>query len=42
MLAKFRRGEPVDLPDDHPWLERVRQQCGVGKLMRRVRVVTHP
>jgi len=42
MLARFKRGEPVDLPDDHPWLERVRHHCRVGKQMRRVRVVTHP
>jgi hypothetical protein len=42
LLAKFKRGEPVDLPDDHPWLESVRRHCGAGKLMRRVRVATHP
>jgi hypothetical protein len=42
LLARFRRGEPVDLPDDHPWLESVRRHCGAGKHMRRVRVVTHP
>jgi hypothetical protein len=42
MLARFRRGEPVDLPDDHPWLERVRHHCRAGKQMRRVRVVSYP
>jgi hypothetical protein len=42
MLTKFKRGESVDLPDDHPWLVRVRQHCGAGKLMRRVRVVSYP
>jgi hypothetical protein len=42
LLARFKRGEPVDLPDDHPWLERVRQHCRSGKVMRRVRVVSHP
>jgi len=42
MVARFKRGEPVDLPDDHPWLERVRHHCRAGKLMRRVRVVTYP
>jgi hypothetical protein len=42
MVARFKRGEPVDLPDDHPWLERVRHHCRSGKLMRRVRVVSHP
>lgn len=42
MLARFKRGEPVDLPDDHPWLERVRNHCRTGKLMRRVRVVSYP
>jgi hypothetical protein len=42
MVARFKRGEPVDLPDDHPWLKRVRHHCRVGKVMRRVRVVTYP
>jgi hypothetical protein len=42
LLARFKRGEPVDLPDDHPWLQSVRRHRGAGKLMRRVRVVTHP
>jgi hypothetical protein len=42
MLARFKRGEPVDLPDDHPWLERVRHHCRAGKLMRRIRVVSYP
>jgi hypothetical protein len=42
MVARFKRGEPVDLPDDHPWLERVRHHCRSGKVMRRVRVVSHP
>jgi hypothetical protein len=42
MLARFKRGEPVDLPDDHPWLENVKRHCRSGKLMRRVRVVSHP
>ena len=32
----------MDLPNDHPWLERVRHHCRAGKLMRRVRVVTYP
>jgi hypothetical protein len=42
MLAAFKRGEPVDLPDDHPWLVRVRQHVLAGKAMRRVRVVSYP
>jgi hypothetical protein len=42
MLAAFKRGEPVNLPDDHPWLVRVRQHVQSGKLMRRVRVVRTP
>ena len=42
VLARFKRGEPVNLPDDHPWLARVRQHCGAGKVMRRVRVVSYP
>jgi len=42
MLAAFRRGEPVELPDDHPWLKRVSWHTRVGRVMRRVRVVSHP
>jgi uncharacterized protein DUF6879 len=42
MLARFKRGEEVRMPDDHPWLVRVRQHVVSGKAMRRVRVVTHP
>ena len=42
LLAKFKRGEHVNLPDDHPWLERVRNHCPSGKVMRRVRVVSYP
>ncbi len=42
MLAAFRRGEPVRLPDDHPWPQRVRSATQAGKTMQRVRVVSHP
>jgi hypothetical protein len=42
MLAAFKRGEPVNLPDDHPWLVRVRQHVLSGKVLRRVRVVSYP
>jgi hypothetical protein len=42
MLARFKRGEEVRMPDDHPWLVRVRQHVVSGKAMRRVRVVTYP
>jgi hypothetical protein len=42
MLAAFKRGEDVRLPEDHPWLERVRQHTRSGKLMRRVRIISHP
>lgn len=42
MLAAFKLGEPTSLPDDHPWLVKVRRQVRSGKLMRRVRMVSHP
>jgi uncharacterized protein DUF6879 len=42
MLAAFKRGERVDLPDDHPWLLRVRRHTAAGRQMRRVRVVSYP
>jgi hypothetical protein len=42
MLAAFKRGEPVNVPDDHPWLVRVRRHVRSGRVMRRVRVVSHP
>jgi hypothetical protein len=42
LLARFKRGQPVDLPDDHPWLVNVRRHCRAGKVMRRVRVVSRP
>lgn len=42
MLAAFRRGERVQLPEDHPWPPLVRTHCSTGKVMQRVRVVSHP
>jgi len=42
MLAAFRRGEEVKLPDDHPWPALVRGATRTGKMMQRVRVVSHP
>ena len=42
MLAQFKDGEEVRMPDDHPWLERVRQHTEAGRVMRRVRVVSDP
>jgi hypothetical protein len=42
MLAAFSRGEPVRLPDNHPWPELVRRHVRVGKVMQRVRVVSQP
>jgi hypothetical protein len=42
MLAAFKRGQPVDLPDDHPWLAKVRRHTRAGKVMHRVRVVSYP
>ena len=42
MLAAFRRGEEVCLPNDHAWLQRVGQHTRVGKRMQRVRLISHP
>jgi hypothetical protein len=42
MLAAFRRGEAVVLPADHPWITRVREKCGAGRKMERVRLVSSP
>jgi hypothetical protein len=42
MLTAFRRGERVRLPEDHPWPPLVRTHCSTGKVMQRVRVVSHP
>jgi hypothetical protein len=42
MLSAFRRGEPVRMRDDHPWLLTVRRHCGAAKAMQRVRVVSSP
>lgn len=42
MLAAFRRGDKVKLPEDHPWPPLVRRQCSAGKVMQRARVVDRP
>ena len=42
MIAAFRRGETVKLPDDHPWLRRVRESTITGRQMQRVRIVNYP
>ena len=42
MLEAFRRGEAVELPADHPWITRVRENCGNGRTMERVRVISNP
>ncbi len=42
MLAAFKRGEDVKVPDDHPWPALVHHATHAGKTMQRVRVVTHP
>ena len=42
MLAAFRRGEKVQLPEDHPWPPLVKRQCSSGKVMQRARVVDRP
>jgi hypothetical protein len=41
MLARFKRGEQVRLPDDHPWLKLVRGATATRK-MQRVRVLCSP
>jgi hypothetical protein len=42
MIAAFKRGEGVKLPDDHPWLRRVREATVTGRQMQRVRIVRYP
>jgi hypothetical protein len=42
LLEAFKRGEPVNLPDDHPWLVKVRRHVQAGRVMRRVRLVSSP
>jgi hypothetical protein len=42
LLAAFRRGEDVKVPDDHPWPALVHHATQAGKTMQRVRVVAHP
>jgi hypothetical protein len=42
MLAAFKRGQPIKVSDDHPWLATVRQHCGAAKTMQRVRIVSSP
>jgi hypothetical protein len=42
MLAAFKRGERVQLPEDHPWPPLVKRQCSTGKIMQRARVVSKP
>ena len=42
MLAAFKRGEKVQLPEDHPWPPLVKRQCSSGKVMQRARVVDRP
>src|SRR4029453_2865107 len=42
MLAAFKRGERVQLPEDHPWPQLGKRQCSTGKIMQRARVVSKP
>jgi hypothetical protein len=42
MIAAFKSGETVKLPDDHPWLKRVREATITGRQMQRVRIVSYP
>jgi hypothetical protein len=42
ILAAFKRGERVQLPEDHPWPPLVKRHCAAGKVMQRARVVDRP
>jgi uncharacterized protein DUF6879 len=42
MLAAFRRGEAVRLPDDFAWLRMVKVHKAAGRTMQRVRIVSSP
>ena len=42
MLAAFRRNGALPDMTDHPWVKRVREHCGTGKRMERVRVTSRP
>ena len=42
MLAAFKRDGSLPDMNEHPWVKRVREHCGAGKLMERVRVVSRP
>jgi hypothetical protein len=42
MLAAFKRGEKVQLPENHTWPPLVKRQCSAGKVMQRARVVSRP
>jgi hypothetical protein len=42
MLSAFKRGEPIRMRDDHPWLLMVKRHCGAAKSMQRVRIVGNP
>jgi hypothetical protein len=42
MLATFRRDGSLPDMTDHPWVKRVREHCGAGRQMGRVRAVSRP
>jgi hypothetical protein len=42
MLAAFKRDGSLPDMTDHPWVKRVRERCGAGKRMERVRVTSRP
>jgi hypothetical protein len=42
MLAAFRRDGSLPAMNEHPWVKRVRDHCGTGKRMQRVRVTSRP
>jgi hypothetical protein len=42
MLAAFLRDGSLPDMSDHPWVRRVREHCGAGRQMGRVRTVSRP
>jgi hypothetical protein len=42
MLAAFKRDGALPDMRDHPWVKRVKERCGAGKRMERVRVTSRP
>ena len=42
MLAAFKADGSLPDMTDHPWVKRVKEHCGAGKHMERVRTVSRP